>query len=252
MGGSNSTVLLSTAPWCPGTHWYQIRFLLETPLALNAGQHIEGTLKMEANNLQSYYVKLFMQIKGTNISSEAPCIDLKDPEYRFYTSANAYCPPGTAGVWGQQNSQQTSNGNGTTQTQTYQQAHFQQTQQVPPSSGLQQQTTNGQLGGQFQGDAQNGQPHAHSQCEMQGFGEHWSSPAEQQAYSGFAQAQRPTNPPSQGMNGVGAQPLSPSAQVPNGYPVSQGPGVDFQGKGDGCQPAANGGSMKHRKKLRSP
>merc|ERR1719414_1521711 len=97
--GTNSCVLLSTAPWCPGTHWYQIRFLLETPLAVNAGQHIEGSLRMEANNLQSYYVRLHMQIQGTNISSEAPCIDLKDPEYRFYTSSNAYCPPGTASAW---------------------------------------------------------------------------------------------------------------------------------------------------------
>merc|ERR1719373_1275650 len=69
--GSDSVVTLSTAPWCPGTHWYQIRFLLETPLAVNAG------LKMEANNVQSYYVRLHMQIKGTSISSEAPHIDLK-------------------------------------------------------------------------------------------------------------------------------------------------------------------------------
>jgi len=99
--GSNSWVTLSTAPWCPGTHWYQIRFLLETPLAVNAGQHIEGTLKMEANNLQSYYIRLFMQIQGTSIWSEAPCIDLKDPEYRFYSSPNTYCPPGTNSIWGQ-------------------------------------------------------------------------------------------------------------------------------------------------------
>uniref|UniRef100_A0A7S3U1M5 type I protein arginine methyltransferase n=1 Tax=Strombidinopsis acuminata TaxID=141414 RepID=A0A7S3U1M5_9SPIT len=98
--GTNQTVTLSTAPWCPGTHWYQIRFLLETPLAVNAGQHVEGTLTLDANNLQSYYCKVFMKIKGTTISSEAPCIDLKDPEYRFYTSANAYCPPGTVSATG--------------------------------------------------------------------------------------------------------------------------------------------------------
>merc|ERR1712137_1187368 len=96
-------VLLSTAPWSTGTHWYQIRFLLETPLAVSAGQHIEGHIHMQANNLQSYYVRLVMRIKGTAMSSEAPCVDLKDPEYRFYTSPNTYCPPGTQGVWGQQN-----------------------------------------------------------------------------------------------------------------------------------------------------
>jgi histone-arginine methyltransferase CARM1 len=104
--GSESPIVLSTAPWCPGTHWYQIRFLLETPLAVNAGQHVEGYVRMEANDLQSYYVEVHMKIAGTNISSDAPRIDLKDPEYRFYSSPNAYCPPGTAGVFNQQSGQQ--------------------------------------------------------------------------------------------------------------------------------------------------
>lgn len=90
--GSQKTVLLSTAPWCPGTHWYQIRFMLETPLVVHAGQHLEGMLTMDANNLQSYYIKLRMQIQETGVSSEAACIDLKDPEYRFFTSPNAYSP----------------------------------------------------------------------------------------------------------------------------------------------------------------
>lgn len=132
--GSNATVVLDTAPWCPGTHWYQIRFLLETPLAVNAGQHIVGTLVMEANNLQSYYVKLRMQIKGTDISSEAHCIDLKDPEYRFYTSADAYCPPGTQGVFGQQAQQPQQ-----APPQSYQQS-CQQPQQAPPSASAPQST----------------------------------------------------------------------------------------------------------------
>mmetsp|Transcript_1170 Transcript_1170/g.3380 ORF Transcript_1170/g.3380 Transcript_1170/m.3380 type:complete len:601 (-) Transcript_1170:179-1981(-) len=222
--GTNSKVLLSTAPWCPGTHWYQIRFLLETPLAVNAGQHIEGTLTMEANNLQSYYVRLFAKIQGTNISSEAPCIDLKDPEYRFYTSANAYCPPGTAGVWGQQNGQQATNGNGNgaAQPQSYQQAHFAQSQQVPPSSS--------------QADVQNGQPNGQSQpCAMQqGWGDQWAGGA-----------------PPQAMNGTSAQPQSPPGQ---GMPGSHATVVDFQdftGKG-GSQPTSNGTSTRHRKKLRSP
>eukprot|EP00929_Paragymnodinium_shiwhaense_P024847 TRINITY_DN1517_c0_g1_i5.p1 TRINITY_DN1517_c0_g1~~TRINITY_DN1517_c0_g1_i5.p1 ORF type:complete len:547 (+),score=148.56 TRINITY_DN1517_c0_g1_i5:95-1735(+) len=104
--GSNRTVLLSTAPWCPGTHWYQIRFLLERPLAVNPGQHLVGTLKMEANNLQSYYVSVKMTIAGTNISSEAKALDLKDPEYRFYSSPQAYVPPGTANIWANQPGQQ--------------------------------------------------------------------------------------------------------------------------------------------------
>jgi len=124
--GTNMTVTLSTAPWSPGTHWYQIRFLLETPLAVNAGQHIEGILTMDANNLQSYLVKVHMKITGTDVISEASCIDLKDPEYRFYTSQNAYCPPGTPGLFGQPNAQAP----GAAQTQ-YQQTHYAQSQQVP-------------------------------------------------------------------------------------------------------------------------
>jgi len=122
--GSDANIVLSTAPWCPGTHWYQIRFLLETPLAVNAGQHVEGYVKMEANNLQSYYIKLFLKIAGTDVYSEAPRIDLKDPEYRFYSSPNSYCPPGTAGIHGQQNGQQS------TQLQASQAAAEQQAAQV--------------------------------------------------------------------------------------------------------------------------
>mmetsp|Transcript_121325 Transcript_121325/g.377199 ORF Transcript_121325/g.377199 Transcript_121325/m.377199 type:complete len:218 (+) Transcript_121325:2-655(+) len=167
--GSNAHVCLSTAPWCPGTHWYQIRFLLETPLAVNAGQHIEGTLKMEANNLQSYYVQLVMRIQGTDICSEAPCIDLKDPEYRFYTSSNAYCPPGTAGVWGQQGAQQQ-----TAEAQAAPQAQ-------PPLAQLGQQNAQAQ---QANGFPQPRSPlvQAMNACQLQaasGYGEHAAAAAGQ-------------------------------------------------------------------------
>eukprot|EP00403_Amphidinium_massartii_P018963 CAMPEP_0178428996 /NCGR_PEP_ID=MMETSP0689_2-20121128/30570_1 /TAXON_ID=160604 /ORGANISM="Amphidinium massartii, Strain CS-259" /LENGTH=543 /DNA_ID=CAMNT_0020050795 /DNA_START=20 /DNA_END=1652 /DNA_ORIENTATION=- len=97
--GSDKTVVLSTAPGFPGTHWYQIRFLLETPLAVNPGQQLEGWLDMRANHLQSYYVKIRMEISGTSVCVETPDIDLKDPEYRFFTSQNTYVPPGTAGAF---------------------------------------------------------------------------------------------------------------------------------------------------------
>eukprot|EP00811_Abedinium_folium_P019147 NODE_2807_length_2141_cov_7.234359.p1 GENE.NODE_2807_length_2141_cov_7.234359~~NODE_2807_length_2141_cov_7.234359.p1 ORF type:complete len:520 (-),score=121.78 NODE_2807_length_2141_cov_7.234359:489-2048(-) len=104
--GSTSRVPLSTAPWSPGTHWYQIRFLVEVPLALNAGQHLEGHIHMVANSVQAYDVRVQMRIKGTNYLSEAPKLDLKDPEYRFYTSPYTYCPPGSQSAFGQQQQQQ--------------------------------------------------------------------------------------------------------------------------------------------------
>ena len=43
---------------------YQIRFLLRTPLAVNPGQVLEGTLKMKANTMQSYFVYLTLRIAG--------------------------------------------------------------------------------------------------------------------------------------------------------------------------------------------
>lgn len=38
-------------------------------MAVNAGQHIEGVLRMEANEMQSYFVRLRMQIKALGSST---------------------------------------------------------------------------------------------------------------------------------------------------------------------------------------
>jgi len=84
--GTTQSVLLPTAPWCPRTHWKQTRFLLKEPLAVQAGQQLEGTLRMKANDLQSYHVSISMRIKETGITSESLCIDLKDPDYRSSSS----------------------------------------------------------------------------------------------------------------------------------------------------------------------
>merc|ERR1712008_388833 len=84
--GTTQNVVLSTAPWCPRTHWKQTRFLLAEPLAVKSGQQMRGTLRMKANNLQSYYVTISMRVQETNIISEARCIDLKDPDYRSSSS----------------------------------------------------------------------------------------------------------------------------------------------------------------------
>jgi len=158
--------------------------MAETPLAVNAGQHVEGTLVLEANNLQSYYVKLSMQIKGTGVCTEAPCIDLKDPEYRFYTSSNAYCPPGTAAVAGnsQQQSAMAQNGTaGYTLAPAQQQVYSQQSAQ--PHAQYSGQTN--QQYGQVHSNAcmSVGQAWAHSDT--------WAP--QQQAMNGF-QAQQVTSP----------------------------------------------------------
>jgi len=131
--GSDASVTLSTAPWLPGTHWYQIRFLLEVPLAVNAGQRVQGTVLMEANRLQSYYVTVVMKLEGTSIESKSERIDLKDPEHRFYTSPNAYCPPGTPNPWMAQQQQQQQQQQSSWQTQANQ-FNWQQQQQQPSQS----------------------------------------------------------------------------------------------------------------------
>jgi len=91
--GADNHVGFSTAPWCTPTHWYQIRFLLTRPLAVNPGQTLEGRLVMTANEFQSYHVRFDMKIQGTDIVSESVLIDLKDPDYRYYSSSNPYFPP---------------------------------------------------------------------------------------------------------------------------------------------------------------
>jgi hypothetical protein len=250
--GTNSHVVLSTAPWCPGTHWYQIRFLLETPLAVNAGQHIEGSIKMEANNLQSYYVRLFMQIQGTSISSEAPCIDLKDPEYRFYTSANAYCPPGTAGVYGQQNTSTNgtngTNGNSTQPSQqSYQQQHFQQSTMVPPGGGQ---------GGQQapQGGAFQSQQCGQGWAAAGGVDAGMAGPAAAGVpLAGYPQPQSPSAmsdscPSAPPACGVGPMICTPTPMAM----ATAAMGAPEAGKSTGYFQGYQGTSTRHRKKFRSP
>eukprot|EP00952_Eustigmatos_sp_NYUAD-ZCMA_P003100 13491-Eustigmatos_ZCMA.PRE.1 len=56
--GSTSTVVLSTSPDSPGTHWYQCRLLLPEPIAVNRTQTVSGTLRFDANDSYSYELKL--------------------------------------------------------------------------------------------------------------------------------------------------------------------------------------------------
>ena len=44
-----TTVWLSTAPFQPLTHWYQVRLLLRQPLFVQEGQEISGMIQMVAN-----------------------------------------------------------------------------------------------------------------------------------------------------------------------------------------------------------
>eukprot|EP01054_Gregarina_sp_Poly1_P005040 Gregarina_sp_Poly_1__5039@NODE_266_length_10382_cov_507_901212_g232_i0_p4_GENE_NODE_266_length_10382_cov_507_901212_g232_i0NODE_266_length_10382_cov_507_901212_g232_i0_p4_ORF_typecomplete_len443_score45_86PrmA/PF06325_13/1_4e14PRMT5/PF05185_16/1_8e08Methyltransf_16/PF10294_9/2_5e06Methyltransf_25/PF13649_6/7_2e06Methyltransf_25/PF13649_6/8_9e03MTS/PF05175_14/2_8e05Cons_hypoth95/PF03602_15/2e05PRMT5_C/PF17286_2/2_3e05Methyltransf_23/PF13489_6/0_00064Methyltransf_9/PF08003_11/0_0018Methyltransf_31 len=87
--GPETQVTLSTGPWSPPTHWHQLRFMIKTPLAVNPGQRVIGSLVMTAHKQQSYNVKIQLGIADTNIWSESALIDLKDPDYRWYSSAGS-------------------------------------------------------------------------------------------------------------------------------------------------------------------
>ena len=56
--GSTSRVVLSTGPEAPGTHWYQCRMLLSTPIAVNVGQTISGSMHFTVNAKFSYDIQL--------------------------------------------------------------------------------------------------------------------------------------------------------------------------------------------------
>lgn len=75
--GTQEDVVLSTAPECPKTHWYQCRLLLREPIAVNKGQRVVGNLHFTANNSFSYNVGIMVGIEGTTVVSRN-CVNLKD------------------------------------------------------------------------------------------------------------------------------------------------------------------------------
>lgn len=83
--GSTENVVLSTAPECPGTHWYQCRLLLHEPLAVNRGQVVSGNMVFEANDKFSYNIYITVNIEGTGISSSNR-INLHDQMYSYLNS----------------------------------------------------------------------------------------------------------------------------------------------------------------------
>ena len=56
--GSTREILLSTSPSEPLTHWYQVRFMLRSPIACGAGHTLNGNLSFEANDARGSNVKV--------------------------------------------------------------------------------------------------------------------------------------------------------------------------------------------------
>lgn len=91
--GTTESVVLSTGPYAPGTHWYQCRLLLKNPLAVNAGQVISGNLVCIANDRYSYNMVLNMGIKGSEASTadnkpiaSQTYVSLADQQYNYLYS----------------------------------------------------------------------------------------------------------------------------------------------------------------------
>ncbi|XP_003388033.1 PREDICTED: histone-arginine methyltransferase CARMER-like [Amphimedon queenslandica] len=170
--GSSQTVWLSTAPFQPVTHWYQVRCVLKTPLFVSAGQELAGVINMKANERQSYDIEMEINVVGTSQVSKCH-YDLKNPYFR-YTGA-AQPPAGsqhtnpTEAYWAniqatqgavqalyssqqQQNQQQTllpSVINSSTASPSYMNSSYQ-----PVSSGYQSNLMYGQSGGALFGSRQ--------------------------------------------------------------------------------------------------
>lgn len=54
--------ILSTSPSAGKTHWQQVRFLLKEPLAVNAGQSVQGSMHLVVNPQRSYTVTCTLRI----------------------------------------------------------------------------------------------------------------------------------------------------------------------------------------------
>jgi len=85
--GNTEHVKLSTAPDCPGTHWYQCRLLFKDPVAVNKGQTIIGSLQFTANEKFSYFVEMHAAIEGTSPQIESTNrVNLHDQSYHYLYS----------------------------------------------------------------------------------------------------------------------------------------------------------------------
>ncbi|CAG8449755.1 1910_t:CDS:1 [Diversispora eburnea] len=65
---NGSTITMSTSPAAERTHWQQVRFLLKEPLAVNAGQTIQGWMRCVVNEMRSYTIEVEILIGNGQLS----------------------------------------------------------------------------------------------------------------------------------------------------------------------------------------
>lgn len=65
--GSAVPRLLCTSPLSETTHWYQARFMLSQPIAVNRGQRLVGQMQLAANEQRSCDIQLTVHLEGTEL-----------------------------------------------------------------------------------------------------------------------------------------------------------------------------------------
>jgi histone-arginine methyltransferase CARM1 len=61
-----SSTYMTTSPYATPTHWQQVRFLFQEPLAINKGQKIVGEMLCEVNEFRSYTLTATVKIDGSS------------------------------------------------------------------------------------------------------------------------------------------------------------------------------------------
>eukprot|EP01135_Chromosphaera_perkinsii_P007646 Nk52_evm102s914 gene=Nk52_evmTU102s914 len=99
-----SDVRLSTGPFTPPTHWFQMRCLFPNPPFATPGSELSGVITFYANSRQSYDIHLNFQLRSPGNSGTVVhinnVVNMKEPLFRYSggmpTASNAYTPDGAA------------------------------------------------------------------------------------------------------------------------------------------------------------
>ena len=93
--GATREVVLSTSPVEPLTHWYQVRCMLRSPLAVGVGHSLSGSLRFEANESRGYNVHMTLVNDNTGVTLSNTVVTqcaLHHFQYTTQQSAGAYYP----------------------------------------------------------------------------------------------------------------------------------------------------------------
>lgn len=134
--GKTTTVVLTTAPGAPTTHWYQLRCMFQAPVFVLQGQAISGTMLLQAHKKQSYFIHMTLQEPIAMQNT----LDLNEP---FHRASGYFCPAQTPHQATPSSTHQHQQATQQVQEvqqlqQRHQQLHEQQQHMLPPYTHLSQ------------------------------------------------------------------------------------------------------------------